>query len=146
MTNTILGVLALKIAGLPVLFSTLSPAVITSLLIDVDHFLYHGWRQRTLSWRKLLKLVSSDWEERRQHFYPFHTLEFGVLFTIVVYYTPLSWLWAFGYWAHLSSDAYHNYKLRHNFSWLPIWIGTLQSFRLIKAKRQVRRSRTVSNA
>ena len=139
--NTIFGVMALKIAGLPLLFSTLSPAVIASFLIDADHFLYHIWKDRTLSLRRLARSVRKDFDERQQHFYLFHTLEFGVVFTIVEYYTPLSWVWAFGYWAHLSTDAYHNYRMRKNFSWLPKWIGTLQSWRTIQAKRHARSAR-----
>ncbi|OGY17776.1 MAG: hypothetical protein A2900_00175 [Candidatus Chisholmbacteria bacterium RIFCSPLOWO2_01_FULL_50_28] len=139
--NTILGVAALKIAGLPVLFSTLSPAVIASFLIDADHFLYHIFMERTLSYRKVSKLVRKDWDNRRQRFYLFHTLEFGIIFTVLVYYTPLTWVWAFGYWTHLSTDAFHNYRMKKNFSWLPIWIGTLQSWRMIQAKRHARLAR-----
>jgi len=137
--NTILGSLALYLANLPIVFRTLSPAVLVGFLIDVDHFLYHIWKERTLSLRSLTRLVKVDWNEQRLRFYPFHTLEFGIIFTIIVYYTPLSWPWAFGYWVHISTDAYHNWRLRGNFSsWLPVWIGTLQSYQKLQARRKMR--------
>ena len=42
--NTILGSLALYLANLPIVFRTLSPAVLVGFLIDADHFLYHIWK------------------------------------------------------------------------------------------------------
>lgn len=138
--NTILGSLVLRMADLPVIFKTLSPAVLVGFLIDADHWLYHVWKQRTLSVRKITRQVKDDFKNHRQYFYPFHTIEFGLVFTLVVYYTPLAWPWAFGYWIHLSSDAFHNYRLRGDISsWFPKWIGTLQSIRFLKDKRRMRR-------
>lgn len=140
--NTILGTLALKIADLPVIFSTLSPAVLAGFLVDVDHYLYHVWKLHTFSLRKLKPLFYEDFNTHRQRFYPFHTLEFGVIFTILVYYTPMTWPWAFGYWVHLSSDAVYNYRLRGNVSsWFPRWIGTLHGYRRLQARRESRRQR-----
>lgn len=137
--NTVLGSLALKVAALPIVVKTLSPAVLAGFLIDADHFLYQMWKQRTLSPRKALRGVIEDWEEKKYRFYLFHTLEFGVVFTIVVYYSSLTWPWAFGYWIHLSSDIYYNYRLRRNIYWLSKWIGMLQGWRLVKRKRRARR-------
>ena len=134
--NTALGALALKVADIPIMVRTLSPAILVGFFIDLDHWIYHIWKQRSLSLRTLTHLVREDWEYRRQRFYPFHTLEFGLVFTLVVYYTPLTWPWAFGYWVHLSSDAYHNIRLRGDISsWFPKWIGTLQGWRKLKERR-----------
>lgn len=133
--NTLLGSLALRLADLPVLSKSLLPVVLAGV-IDVDHWLFHVWKERTLSIKRVKKLVLEDWEARRLRFYPFHTIEFGLVFTLIVYYTQMSWPWAFGYWVHLSSDAYHNYRLRGNISsWFPTWIGTLQGLRILRAKR-----------
>ncbi len=134
--NTIVGSIALKIVDLPLIFSTLSPAVISGVLIDADHLLYEIWKQRTLSARKLLRGVLKDYHEHHYRFYLFHTIEFAIIFTLVVYRSPsLTWPWAFGYWVHLTSDVYYNYKLRRNIHWMSNWLGTLQGWRAIKARR-----------
>jgi hypothetical protein len=137
--NTILGSVALKVANLPVGIGTLSPAVLSGLLIDADHFIYEVWKKRTLSPRKIVKAVVADYKSHNYRFYLFHTLEFGIVFTIVVYYTSLTWPWAFGYWIHLSSDVYYNYKKRRNLSWMKKWIGVLQGWHLVKTKRAERK-------
>jgi hypothetical protein len=134
--NTVLGTLALRLVEWPIISRTLLPVILAGL-IDADHFLYHVWKQRTLSFRKIKPLLLEDWDKRRQRFYPFHTFEFGLVFTILVYYTPMTWPWAFGYWVHLSSDAYHNWRLNGNISsWIPKWIGTLHGLKALKAKRR----------
>jgi hypothetical protein len=137
--NTILGSLALKVADYPIMLKTLSPAILVGFLIDSDHWFYQAWRKRTLSVRKITKQVRDDYENSRQFFYPFHTLEFGLIFTFVVYHTQLTWPWAFGYWVHLSSDAYYNYRLRGDISsWFPKWIGSLQAWRRVKTRRKLK--------
>ncbi|MCH7952226.1 hypothetical protein IH980_05830 [Patescibacteria group bacterium] len=133
--NTLMGGLALRLTDLPILSRTLLPVILIGF-VDVDHWLFHVFKERTLSFKKLRKLVIEDWEARKLRFYPFHTIEFGLVFTLVVTSTAMSWLWAFGYWVHLLSDAYHNYRLRGNVSsWFPTWIGTLQGLRMLRARR-----------
>lgn len=135
--NTIVGSLALRFADWPIISKTLLPFILAGL-IDADHFLYHVWKERTLSLNKLVRLVKDDWEEKVQRFYIFHTLEFGIVFTIIVYHSQLNWPWAIGYWVHMSTDMYFNLKMRRNFTWFPKWIGMLQGWQAIKAKRRAR--------
>lgn len=138
--NTAFGSLALTVSSLPFTLGNLTPAVLSGFLMDVDHVVYEIYKQKTLSPRKIARAIIKDFRGFEYRFYLFHTLEFGIVFSLIVYNTSLGWPWAFGYWVHLTSDIYYNYKIRNDFSWMKNWVAVLQGWKCYQRKRSLRKS------
>ena len=110
---------------------------LVSWLVDVDHFLYFVLKRRRIKVREFLEQIKKDYYENVQRFYLFHTLEFGVVISVVVYRSDfLTWPVAVGFWLHLAGDAARNIRTRRDFKWLGRWCLAWEVFKRLKEVRR----------
>lgn len=91
------------------------------VLVDLDHLPYFIYKLRTVNFSKILKHANQEYKLDRPHFYPFHTIDFFIVFSIVLYLKnfdlTLTFLFLTGLF-HWTLDSARHYIIHRNFSWL----------------------------
>jgi hypothetical protein len=100
----------------------LLPWLLGSILPDFDHPIRYCLKHKTVSFRKLTKLILNDYYINNPHFYPFHTIEFALFF---VYFMrrrlPHYGYWLTAYLLHLFLDMLRHYQRKNGYTWLKKW-------------------------
>lgn len=115
------GSLYLLLTDKMINFINILPWLAGGFLVDIDHILTNGVRNKTLNIKKILKIISKDYHQDKQHIYPFHTLEFALFFGYLITKTVLTWQYMASYTIHLFCDGIKNKRKRNNYSWLKKW-------------------------
>ena len=91
------------------------------VLIDLDHLPYFIYKLRTINFSEIMKYANKEYKLDRPHFYPFHTIDFFIVFSLVLYLQnfdiTLTLLFLTGLF-HWALDSSRHYIIHRNFSWL----------------------------